>query len=181
MPLAVCACPTLRALDRLTEIRYVSPPTVRTMPSSSDKRRQAEQMADLTFELLEHCQEKRERIAEELQLTVAEFKLFRAFRTDNVLSVNELAERLGLSPSRLTRIIDGLEGKRFVRRAISKRDRRVMDISLTDQGRVVQKQLEDTFVRTHEDIIRLLPSGTTEGVLLAITKLRDAMKEWVKH
>ena len=151
------------------------------MPPLSEKRRQAEQMADLTFELLEHCQEKRERIAEQLKLTVAEFKLFRAFRTDNVLSVNDLAERLGLSPSRLTRIIDGLEEKRFVRRDISTRDRRVMDISLTEQGRAVQKRLEDTYIRTHEDIMRLLPSGTAEGVILAMEKLRDAMQEWVEH
>lgn len=151
------------------------------MASPSDRRRQAEQMADLTFELLERCQEKRERIADQLQLTVAEFKLFRAFRTDHVLSVNDLAERLSLSPSRLTRIIDGLEAKQFVRRAISPRDRRVMDISLTDSGRVLQRQLEDTYVRTHEDIIRHLPAGTTDGVLLAIQKLRDAMTEWVKR
>jgi DNA-binding MarR family transcriptional regulator len=151
------------------------------MPVPSEKRRQAEQMADLTFELLEHCQEKRERIAAELELTVAEFKLFRAFRTDQVLSVNELAERLGLSPSRLTRIIDVLEEKRLVRRAISTRDRRVMDISLTDVGHTVQRRLEDTYVRTHEDILRFLPSGTTNGVLIAMRKLRDAMKEWDKH
>lgn len=150
------------------------------MPAPSDKRRQAEQMADLTFELLEHCQEKRERIAAELKLTVAKFKLFRAFRTEPVLSVNELAERLGLSASRLTRIIDALEEKKLVRRAISKRDRRVMDISLTEQGRTVQRRMEDTYVRTHEDIIRLLPNGTTEGVLMAMAKLRDAMKSWVK-
>jgi DNA-binding MarR family transcriptional regulator len=150
------------------------------MPAPSDKRQQAEQMADLTFELLEQCQEKRERIAAELKLTVAEFKLFRAFRSEAVLSVNELAERLGLSASRLTRIIDALEAKKLVRRAISKRDRRVMDISLTELGRTAQRRMEDTYVRTHEDIIRLLPTGTTEGVLLALAKLRDAMQSWVK-
>ena len=151
------------------------------MPTPSDKRRQAEQMADLTFELLEHCQYKREHIADQLKLTVVEFKLFRAFRTDPMLSVNELAERLGLSPSRLTRIIDGLEEKRFVRRTIGSQDRRVMEITLTEQGRKVQRQLEDTYVRTHEDILKLLPSGATESVILAMEKLRDAMKMWVEQ
>lgn len=151
------------------------------MPASSDKRRQAEQMADLTFELLEHCQLKRERLADQLRLTVAEFKLFRAFRDDAVLSVNEIAGRLDLSPSRLTRIIDGLEVKRFLRRTISARDRRVMDITLTEQGKKVQRQLEETYVRTHEDILKLLPNGATDSVLLAMEKLRDAMKRWVEQ
>lgn len=149
------------------------------MPGSPDKRRQAEQIADLTFELLEQCQYKRERIAGQLRLTVAEFKLFRAFRTDSMLSVNELADRLDLSPSRLTRIIDGLEAKRFVRRTIGARDRRVMEISLTEPGKKVQRQLQDTYVRTHEDILKLLPAGTADGVLLAMEKLRDAMNKWV--
>ena len=149
------------------------------MPTPTDKRRQAEQMADLTFELLEQCQYKREQIADQLKLTVAEFKLFRAFRADAMLSVNELAGRLDLSPSRLTRIIDGLEEKRFVRRTIGARDRRIMEISLTEQGKKVQRHLEDTYVRTHEDILKLLPDGATDSVLLAMEKLRDAMKKWV--
>lgn len=149
------------------------------MPISPDKRRQAEQMADLTFELLEQCQYKREQIAGQLRLTVAEFKMIRAFRTDAMLSVNELANRLDLSPSRLTRIIDGLEEKRFVRRTIGARDRRVMEISMTEPGKKVQRQLEDANVRTHEDILKLLPAGTADGVLLAMEKLRDAMNTWV--
>ena len=151
------------------------------MPASSDKRRQAEQMADLTFELLDQCQIKRERVAGQLDLTVAEFKLFRAFRGDDALPANKLADRMELSPSRLTRIIDGLEEKRFVRRDIGSHDRRVMVVSLTEPGKKIQRQLEDTYIRTHQDILKLLPSGAADSVLLAMEKLRDAMKRWVEQ
>ena len=145
-----------------------------------DKKIQAERMADLTFELLEQCQIKREQMAERLHLTVAEFKLLRGFREDETLSVNDLAKRIDLSSSRLTRIIDGLVEKGLARREIGSRDRRVMEISLTPKGKKVQEELEETYVKTHLDILDLLPQGADDSVILAMEKLRDAMKEWVK-
>jgi DNA-binding MarR family transcriptional regulator len=146
----------------------------------TDKKIQAERMADLTFELLEHCQVKREKMAERLHLTVAEFKLLRGFRVDETLSVNDLAKRIELSSSRLTRIIDGLVEKGLVWREIGSRDRRVMEISLTPKGRKIQEELEEMYVKTHLDILDLLPQGADDSVILAMEKLRDAMKEWVK-
>ncbi len=71
----------------------------------------AEKLADLTFELLEHCEEKRQRIAKDIGLTVGEFKVLRALGPNEVVSVGEIAERLQLSSSRLTRILDGLVEK----------------------------------------------------------------------
>ena len=97
-------------------------------------------MADLTFQLLEKCQEKQERIASSLKLTVAEFKLLLAFHADALLTAGELAKRMGLSNSRLTRILDGLVHKGVVSRALGVRDRRVMEISLTDRGKKVQEK-----------------------------------------
>jgi len=145
-----------------------------------EKKIQAERMADLTFELLEHCQVKREKMAEMLHLTVAEFKLIRGFRGSETLSVNELAKRVELSSSRLTRIIDGLVAKGLVRREIGLRDRRVMEISLTPKGKKIEAELEEMYVKTHLDILSLLPPGADDSVILAMEKLRDAMKEWVK-
>lgn len=145
-----------------------------------DKKIQAERMADLTFELLEQCQIKREQMAERLHLTVAEFKLLRGFRKDETLSVNDLAKRIDLSSSRLTRIIDGLVEKGLARREIGSRDRRVMEISLTLKGKKVRDELEETYMKTHLDILDLLPQGADDSVILAMEKLRDAMKEWVK-
>ena len=56
---------------------------------TTDKNNLAEQMADLTYELLENCQIKIERTADMLNLTVAEFKLLRIVKTDEVLFPSE--------------------------------------------------------------------------------------------
>ncbi|MBI4536077.1 MAG: MarR family transcriptional regulator [Ignavibacteriae bacterium] len=147
---------------------------------NQEKQLQAERMADLTFALLEQCQIKQERIASSLQLTVAEFKLLRSFRSDLVVTAGELAKRMKLSSSRLTRILDGLVAKGLARRDVGSSDRRVMEVVLTKRGTDIQNQLNATFLRTHEDILDLLPDGAGDSVLLAMEKLRDAMNEWVK-
>ena len=91
----------------------------------------AEQMADLTYELLENCQLKIERTAEKLHLTVAEFKLLRSIKNEELLSAGSLAKRMQLSSSRITRIIDGLVKKGLVTKGADGRDRRIVEIHLT--------------------------------------------------
>lgn len=140
----------------------------------------AEQMADLTYELLENCQVKIERTAHKLNLTVAEFKLLRSIRSDERVPAGELAKRLGLSSSRLTRIIDGLVKKRIVRKEVAGKDHRVVEILLTPEGAETREQLRLMYVTVHQDIISILPEDTGESVILAMEKLREATKEWVK-
>lgn len=149
------------------------------MPAQKSKL--AEQMADLTYELLENCQLKIERTAEKLNLTVAEFKLLRSLQEDEMLSAGALAKRMGLSSSRITRIIDGLMQKGFVRKMAEGKDRRVVQILLTPAGIEIRNQLRAMYVAVHQDIIDLLPSDAGEPVMLAMQKLREATAEWVKQ
>ncbi|MGB5894892.1 MAG: MarR family transcriptional regulator [Ignavibacteriaceae bacterium] len=68
----------------------------------------AECFANLTFSLIPKCQAKEDWLAEELGLLQAEFKCLRLLGTDKSLNNKEIAKRMNLNPSRLTRIIDGL-------------------------------------------------------------------------
>ena len=141
----------------------------------------AEQMADLTYELLENCQLKIERTAEKLDLTVAEFKLLRSIKEDELLSAGSLAKRMQLSSSRITRIIDGLVRKGLVLKGADGRDRRIVEIHLTPEGVKARDRLKSMYVTVHQDIINLLPSDAGESVISAMEKLRLATQEWVKE
>jgi DNA-binding MarR family transcriptional regulator len=147
----------------------------------ASKNQLAEHMADLTYELLENCQIKIERTAHKLNLTVAEFKLLRSIQDGEKLSAGGLAKRLGLSGSRITRIIDGLVKKGMVRKDVGGKDRRVVDVQLTPFGMETRDQLKEMYVSVHRDIIDLLPSDAGESVMLAMEKLREATHEWVKQ
>ena len=144
-------------------------------------KRLAQRLADLTSELLENCQLKIERTAERLNLTVAEFRLLQSMRNNKVLPAGELAKRIGVSSSRLTRILDGLVAKGFVCREVGKKDRRVVDVMLTAGGEKVQAELKTIYLQSHQEIVDLLPPEAEESVIFAIEKLGDAMKEWIKQ
>ena len=139
---------------------------------------QAEQLAELTYALLEQCQWKQEHLAASLGLTVTEFRLLRSFRNEPMLPAGLLAERFGVSPGRLTRVVDGLERKHLMRRTLSESDRRVMEVSLTPKGARLQKHLLRDFTATHQEILLHLPEGGADAVLLALRKLNEAMSEW---
>ena len=141
----------------------------------------AEKMADLTFSLLEQCQVKQERIAATLGLTVSEFKLLRALKQEGPMPAGELARRIELSSSRLTRILDGMVRKGIVARVPAEDDRRVVEVSLTEGGRRIQRTMNEKYVQTHQDILGLLPPGGGDSVIVALEKLGEAMREWVKH
>ena len=148
---------------------------------ASQKNELAEHMADLTYELLENCQLKIERTAEKLNLTVAEFKLLRSLQDDEMISAGALARRMGLSSSRITRIIDGLIKKGMVKKAAGGKDRRIVDIGLTQEGTAARSQLKAMYIAVHQDIIDLLPSDAGESVIHAMEKLRQATQLWIKE
>jgi DNA-binding MarR family transcriptional regulator len=79
------------------------------------------------------------------------------------LRMCDLAERLGLSPSGLTRRLDGLVKVRFVKRMPSSADRRVMLATLTGEGLQAMRAAADDHVasvRRHL-IDRLSPAEIT--------------------
>jgi len=147
------------------------------MPSSKDIDL-AQRMADLTYKLLENCTEKQEYIAEKLNLSLSEFRCLRIFADDTTLSVKELATRMNLTSSRLTRIIDGLVDKDFVTRTINTHDRRVMDVSLTRDGRDVAQRLNSDYVSLHQDILASIPASSRTAVIRALDELSLAMNAW---
>lgn len=138
----------------------------------------AERLAELTYQLLEQCQLKQERLAGSLGLTVTEFRLLRMFRDEPVVPAGVLAERFGVSAGRLTRVVDGLERKGLMRRTHAETDRRVMEISLTPRGARTQKHLLKDFTATHEEILQRIPEGGAAAVLLALERINEALKEW---
>ncbi len=60
---------------------------------------------------------------------------------DRPLSRRELAHRLDCDPSNVTFLVDRLEERGLVRRAVDPHDRRVKAVSLTEAGAAVRKRL----------------------------------------
>jgi MarR family transcriptional regulator, 2-MHQ and catechol-resistance regulon repressor len=150
------------------------------MPSPNDQQL-AERMADLTYRLLENCTEKQEYIAEKFALSLSEFRCLRSFQGDKTLCVKDIAQRMNLTSSRLTRIVDGLVAKQHVTREINPIDRRVMDISLTPEGIAISRRLNIDYVSLHHQILETIPPTVRHTVIKALDELALAMSTWMKE
>jgi DNA-binding MarR family transcriptional regulator len=121
----------------------------------------AERLADLTFSLLARCQEKEAWFAEKHRLYQAEFKCLRLFGSDESLNNKQLAKRMNLSPSRLTRIIDGLVYKGYMTKEIDQSDRRNMRIFLSRRGKILTNKLNKAFIDLHSEILQDIDVAST--------------------
>lgn len=140
---------------------------------------EATQLADLTFKLLANCQEKEARLAEQYGLTQAEFRCLRLFGTHQSSNNKQIAERMNLSPSRLTRIIDGLVKKNYMLREIDSDDRRNMKVTLSLQGNEIVERLNKAYIGIHKDILDEIEDTQHTPLITAMTHLLSALEKWI--
>jgi len=144
------------------------------------KNTTAVSLADLTFNLLARCQEKDVWLAEQHGLYQAEFKCLRLFGSAESLNNKEIARRMNLSPSRLTRIIDGLVAKGYMQREIDQNDRRNMRVSLSRRGNSLTSKLDKAFIDLHYEILKDIDVSQHESLITAMEHLQLAIEKWLQ-
>ena len=149
------------------------------MNKNKELNTNAIKLADLTFALLEGCHQKEERMANRYGLTNAEFRCLRFFNSNEILNNKELANRMSLSPGRLTRIIDGLVTKGYAIRNIAKEDRRNMDVTLSKKGEKLLDELNLAYITIHQEILANIEQNRHNGLIDGMTQLLSALHKWM--
>jgi DNA-binding MarR family transcriptional regulator len=97
---------------------------------------------------------------------------------DEQMRMCDLAERLRLSPSGLTRRLDGLVSGGLVERAPSTADRRVMMATLTRKGRrLIETTAPDHVESVRRHLIDLLTPDEIAALASAFTKVRAHLRD----
>lgn len=141
----------------------------------------AEMLANLTFNLLARCQEKESRLAEKHNLLEAEFKCLRLMSSEENPNNKEIAEKMNLSPSRITRIMDGLIKKGYMVREIDNADRRNMILSLSKKGKNLTTRLNNAFIEIHQEILNEIDEKQHESLIIAMGNLDKAIENWLQR
>jgi DNA-binding MarR family transcriptional regulator len=143
-------------------------------------KKPAAEVADLTFQLLAGCRAKEERFSKQLSLFVPEFRCLRAFRGEQQVNIKTLVERMNVSGSRLTRILDGLSERGFLTRAIAVHDRRGITVTLSPKGIALSKRLEESYVAIHEEILRGIPKDQHATLVASLERLLTSLEQWLR-
>jgi len=91
--------------------------------------------------------------------------------------VSRLAEHMGVSASAMTRLVDGLERRGWVRRVRGDDDRRRVDLELTAEGRREATRLRETTEKSVAAVLACIPKGKQAQVAEAMRLLRTALTE----
>ena len=87
------------------------------------------------------------------------------------MEMSSFSLKLGIDNSTATRLVLGLEKKGWVARKKNKSDNRVVVVYLTDNGKAVQKELENQFDKFGEEIKNQIPIEQSDSIFNSLNTL----------
>lgn len=96
---------------------------------------------DLIYELKKKCIQSDEVFFDTHDISQAEYNMFICLENCKHFNSYSVAEKMQLSLSRVSRIIDKMVNKEFLTRSINKIDRRAIDIKMTSKGKEVMDKI----------------------------------------
>jgi DNA-binding MarR family transcriptional regulator len=130
---------------------------------------------ELILALKRKCQRNEEEIQEELGLSQAEFNALIVLDEGQEVSGSEFAERMALSPSRGSRVLNKLVADGYVRTLTGAADRRALVISLTPEGKQVRQRIIDRMKGCEDRICGSLDEASVEHVRHALALLEGVL------
>jgi DNA-binding MarR family transcriptional regulator len=107
---------------------------------------------DLIFELQKKCSLENDKFIEKLGISQAEYNMFICLKNCKHFNSYSVAEKMSLSLSRVSRIIEKMVNKGFLNRTINKEDRRAIDIKMTKKGESILQSIV-VFLKERENYI----------------------------
>jgi len=129
---------------------------------------------DLIIELKKGCMEDEKHIRTICHISFAEYKGIMGIDIEESITCNALSQKMGLSPSRGSRIIDNLVRKGYLLRMVNPADRRSFVVSLSFKGAKIRKQIKQERNNCEKRIIKGFSEKEVElikEVLELITKI----------
>lgn len=107
-------------------------------------------------------------------ITAQQYNILRILRGSfpKPLSTLQIRERMLDRMSDTSRIVDRLVAKQLVKKVVCAKDRRLVDVTITDKGQALLKKL-DVSVNHIDDIV----SGITDKEADTLSKLLDKLRE----
>ena len=136
-------------------------------------------LADRIAQLFSICQEKEAKIVQDSGVSIVEYRCLRILSETEQLTPKQLALKMGLTSSRITRIIDGLVEKEIVLRESGHQDRRIYHLSLTSKGKNIADQLNNKYKVMHEEILKSIPKEYHSTLLTGVERLYQAIKKYL--
>lgn len=129
----------------------------------------------LVFEMKKKCVAMDNQLMEHLHLSQSELLFFGSLDQCTAISSPELAKNMGLSPSRISRVIEKLVVDGYLDRNIDKSDRRAITLCLTENGKKIRSEIEKSRQECESRLLDVLPASDIEKFREIISKMIKEM------
>lgn len=115
------------------------------------------EILELVYEMKKKCAVIDNQLMEQLHLSQSELLFFSSLDQCTGISSPELAKNMGLSPSRISRIIEKLVVDGYLDRNIDKSDRRAITLCLTEEGKRIRGEIDKHRQDCEDRLLHVLP------------------------
>jgi len=129
----------------------------------------------IVYEMKKKCANVDQRLMDELKLSHSEYLFFSSLDSCPVISSNELSKHMGLSASRVSRVVDKLVVNGYLDRNTDKSDRRAITLCLTPKGEEIKSMIDHERLKCEEQLLRVIPSDEAEKLRQIIGKIIEAI------
>jgi DNA-binding MarR family transcriptional regulator len=97
------------------------------------------------------------------------------------LRMNELSAAAGVDTSTMTRMVDQLLEKGLVLRQSDEKDRRIVRVGLTPQGKKMRQQISDALTSYYMESLDDISEPEREIIIQVLERLRDAVSKGLEE
>jgi DNA-binding MarR family transcriptional regulator len=137
---------------------------------------QAHRLQELIVEMLKCCEDRKVYESGKFALPHAELKCLLLFDGQRYLTVKDIAQKLEVAKSRVTKLVNGLKEKRLVEEIDDPKDARIKLISLTPAGHTRFNEIAAFQRELYRTILLQVDVDERKHVLSNLELLRSAME-----
>lgn len=142
----------------------------------------ADEISKLTFNMQKLCSAKEAFFCTTINLSPIQFRCLRYLLKTTFLQVKELADNMELTPSRITNLLNNLESKGYIKREISSKDRRIIKVTLTKEGRDYAVDVKKKYIKYHEDILSAIEDeDELKNLFTSLKKFEGILDDFLKN
>ena len=148
-----------------------------TLPINEDLLTyQAHRLQELIAEIVKCCEDRKVYESGKFELPYAELKCLLLFDGQRYLTVKDIAQKLEVAKSRVTKLVNGLKEKRLVAEIDDPMDARVKLISLTPEGYIRFSEIAEFQRELYRTLLLQVDTDERQHVLSNLELLRSAME-----
>ena len=125
----------------------------------------------MIYEMKKQCAKVDQLLMDDLNISQSELLFFSALDTCKGLSSPELAKNMGLSASRVSRVVDKLVVNGYLDRNTDASDRRAITLCLTPKGKVIRGKIDKVRNECEARLLESIPSEEVEQFREIISKI----------